>query len=335
MSNSKADNAIDELDLSDIFSLFKRWFYNVLALFFKAVDFIIKFWWVALLLIISGVVLGIKTNTPTLNKATIIVKTNFDSQAYVYNTIEQVTTKISDGDSAFISEYDLGGNGNALINANITPIIDVVSLLVGISESDSRGSTLTPILKELSVEVDGELFASDRFFSNYKYHKLEVGMIGRDKNIVNNLFNYINNQPEIASIKAGYRANQKERIAANDQTLEQMNILISDYSESLRAVSQNTDELSFYSNQTDIDFNGVFELKNELIVEAEALKNDFITANEAIIAIGDIQIVEDRRITDKKYIYYPILFLFLFLLIAGMIYGFSALKQRLVDENYL
>ena len=34
MSNSKADNTIDELDLSDIFSLFKRWVYKVLAVFF-------------------------------------------------------------------------------------------------------------------------------------------------------------------------------------------------------------------------------------------------------------------------------------------------------------
>ncbi len=333
MSSSTSENAIDELDLSDLFSLIKRWTYSILALAFKALDFLIKFWWIVLALIVIGIVLGKFTTSPVPYKATVIVKTNYDSQPYVYNAIEQLASKISDRDSQFIKTNKLRSGDDQVLNAQITPIIDVTSLLQGVSKIDTR--SLSSILKELSVEDDVELFASDRFYSNYAYHKLEVNLLGQDSNYINNVLDYVNNQPVILDIKNGYIKNQQDRINANDKTIDQINELVSSYSSSINTVSKNAENLAYYNNQNNINVNGILDIKNQLILETEELKNDQITSTEALVALSDIQIVEDIGLKDKKHIYYPVLFVFLFMLLAGTRFTYKALRKQLVQENLL
>ena len=334
MSNSKADNAIDELDLSDIFSLFKRWFYSVLALFFKAMDFLFKFWWAILLVIIIGVVLGKFTMLPTKYKATMIVKTNFDSQSYVYNALEQMIGKISDGDTSFISENKLGSKDNLVLNAEINPIIDVVNFLKKVKDVDDK--SLGEVLKRLTVKDDDEaLFASEQFYTNYKYHKLELTLLGKDKTLVKNTFNYINNQPSILQIKGGYIINQKEKINSSDKTVAQIDALLDDYSSGINLSLRKEEKLSYFNNENEVNLDGVLELKREMVRDVEELKNDLITSTDALVTIGGVQIVEDVSFTDKKYIYYPILFVFLFLLAAGVRYSYTTLRKRLIEENFL
>ena len=335
MSNSTADKASDEIDLSDIFSLFKRWIYWGLALMFKAIDFLFKFWWLVLLLIAAGVVVGLFTTSAPSYKASLIVKTNYDSQAYTYNAIEQLNTKIKDGDGTYISENGLAGKDEGIILAEITPIVDVVTLLNEISNSDSR--SLSSVLKELSVSDDGdvELFASDRFYSNYNYHKLDIALIGQEKSYVNALLDYINNQPQILKIKEGYLANLDERIADNTKTIDQIDVLIKNYADNMSVVAKNASKLTYYNNQNNININGALDLKNKLIIESEELKNDRITATDALVIISDVQIVKDISFKDKKHLYYPVILVFLFLLIAAVRYAYTSMRKRLVQENLL
>lgn len=333
MSNSTSDQASDEIDLSDIFSLFKRWMYSVLALVFKAIDFLLKFWWVVLLLIVIGVVLGIFTKSPTSYKASLIVKTNFNSQAYTYNAMEQLNTKVADGDSLFISKHKLGNAEEGIISAEITPIVDVVTLLNEISSSDSR--SLSSVLKELSVDDEVELFASERFYSNYDYHKLEIALFDQNKDYILALLDYINSQPNILKIKEGYITHQQERIADNTKTINQIDTLIKNYADNMSVVAQNASKLAYYNNQNNININGALDLKNKLIVESEELKNERITATDALVVLSDVQIVEDISFIDKKHLYYPVILVFLFLLIAAVRYFYTSLRNRLAQENLL
>ena len=333
MSNSKADNTIDELDLSDIFSLFKRWVYKVLAVFFKAIDFMFKFWWVTLILIIVGVALGKFMESPIKYKASMIVKINFYSQSYVYNTLEQMIGKISDGDTSFISENKLGDKDNLILDAEINPIIDVVSFLKKVKEVDEKN--LGEVLKKLTPEDEGALFASEQFHTSYRYHKLELSMKGNDKTFVENTFNYINNQPSILEIKDGYIINQKDRIESNDRTIAQIGAMMDDYTNNVNVASKNAEKLSYFNNEYDLPLDGVLLLKNTLVIDTEWLKNDHVTATDAIVALGDIQLVEDTDFMDKKHIYYPTILVFLFFLITGIRYSYKSLRRRLIAENFL
>lgn len=333
MSTSKADNAVDELDLSDIFSLFKRWFYSVLALFFKGIDFVFKFWWAILLLIVIGGTIG-KFNTPlTKYKATVIVKTNFDTQSYVYNALEQMTAKIIDEDTLFIAKNKLGDSNNGILSAGIEPIIDVITLLGEVSETDDRN--LSEVLKRLPVEEEETLFASEQFYTNYKYHKLELVLLGKDKAFVKNTLDYINNQPSILEIKKGYIINQNNRIKASDKTITQIDALLDNYATSVNSTLKEAKNLSYFNKENDINLSGIVEVKEEMILDIEELKNDQITSTDALIAVGNIQIAKDLKFKDKKHIFYPVVLVFIFLLIAGIRYSYNTLRRRLVEENFL
>lgn len=333
MSQSNSENAIEELDLVDIFSLFKRWFFSVLALFFKAIDFLLKFWWVIILLIVIGVVAGKLTMSPPGYSATIVVKTNFDSQALIYNAIEQLEAKIADQDALFISTNKLSIDNKAVASATISPIIDVTSLLDGISKSDSR--SFGSVLKEFTVENDEELFASERFYSNYKYHKLEVGLVGQDPTLVQNVLDYVNSRPSLGTIKKGYVANLEDHINANEKTLSQINTIIENYADNIDVVSKNAKNLSYYNNENNLNLNGILDLKNKLVLETEELKNEQITTTDALVALSDIQIVTDTGLTDKKYIFYPLVLVFLFLIAAGIRFTYGTLRKKLKEENFL
>ena len=129
--------------------------------------------------------------------------------------------------------------------------------------------------------------------------------------------------------------NQRERIAANDTTLSQIDDLINSFTSNIAVVSQQVEKLSFYNNQSNINLNGVLDLKNKLVLETQTLKNDQITATDALVAISDIQIVEDIGLKDKKYIFYPLVLVFIFLFLAGIRFTYKTFRNKLAQENLL
>ena len=335
MSTPKTSEAqIEEMDLLDIFSLFKRWFYGFLALCFRAVDFMLKYWWMLLLLAGIGFALGKFFESKPKYKSTLIIKTNFDSQPYVYNAIKQFDDKVSEKDETFIRERGLNLEEPEIGSVEILPIVDVVGLLEDIGNTDSRN--LSAIIKELSVDDEVELFASDRFYSNYKYHQLEIYLrTPESKTAIDELIRYINNQPQIVIIKEGVTKNLDERIVANEALLAQIDTLISSYTQTMRMVGETSDKLSFFNNQNNLNVNGALALKNNVLSETEELKNDYITYSDAAVVISDIQTVKDERISDKKHILYPLLLIFVFLALAATRYCYRTLRSILVKENLL
>ena len=170
-------NVDQEMDLKDIFTLFQRTFYKFLALCFKAIDFIFKFWWIILLLIIAGAVVGFFSKGKPTYRSEVVVQSNFDSQAYLYNAIKQFDENLSEKDSVFLRSVDLALENTLIKSVEIKPVIDVMGLIEDIKTSDR---TLTTIIKELEVSDEEELFASDRFYTNYKYHKLTVDLASEE-----------------------------------------------------------------------------------------------------------------------------------------------------------
>ncbi len=335
MSTQKtSDASVDEMDLTDIFSLFRRWFYWFLVLCFKAVDFILKFWWVILILIALGVAAGKFTSSKTKYQSTIIVQTNFESQPYVYNAVGQFDRNISDQDIPFMQDLGLNVGDPEIIGASISPIVDVVSLLEEMGRSDGR--SLTTIIKELSVDDDTELFASDRFYTNYKFHKLEINLLTEDgEKAIQSFLDYINDQPQIQTIKEGRVQNLEKRIAENERMLTQIDTLIASYSKNIVTSKKTAENLSFYNNQNNLNINGALELKNTIAQETEELKNQQITYSDAMVVISDIQMIKDVSLRDKKYIIYPVLFVMIFLFIAGVRYTYNTLRSQLVEEKLL
>lgn len=329
-----ASNADQEMDLTDVFSLFQRIFYKFLALCFKAVDFMFKFWWIILLLIIGGAALGYFTKSAPKYESSLIVQTNFDSQSYVYNAVKQFDENLSEKDAEFVKSIGLDLENRTITGLEISPVIDVIGLVGELKVSDRN---LTAIIKELDVDEDTELFASNRFYSNYKYHTLKVTLTSEAaKKDISKIVQYINDQPYIKKVKEEMVNNMKDRIEKNEKIVEQADVLISSYAKSSDISAEiSSDDLSFFNNQNNLNVNGVLAFKNTIITETEELKNEFITASDAMVVVSDIQTAKVSSLKDKKEILYPILFVFLFLFLAGVRYTYISLRKEVEARDLL
>lgn len=329
-----ASNADQEMDLTDVFSLFQRIFYKFLALCFKAVDFMFKFWWIILLLIIGGAALGYFTKSAPKYESSLIIQTNFNSQSYVYNAVKQFDENLSEKDAEFVKSIGLDLENRTITGLEISPVIDVIGLVGELKVSDRN---LTAIIKELDVDEDTELFASNRFYSNYKYHTLKVTLTSEAaKKDISKIVQYINDQPYIKKVKEEMINNMKDRIEKNEKIVEQADVLISSYAKSSDISAEITsDDLSFFNNQNNLNVNGVLAFKNTIITETEELKNEFITASDAMVVVSDIQTAKASSLKDKKEILYPILFVFLFLFFAGVRYTYISLRKEVEARDLL
>tara|TARA_R110002051_G_scaffold4229_5_gene22764 strand:+ start:100604 stop:101608 length:1005 start_codon:yes stop_codon:yes gene_type:complete len=333
MSTQQTSSQVDEMDLTDIFALFKRSFYKFLALCFKAVDFIFKFWWVILILIIAGATLGYFTKGKPYYTSSLVIQTNFDSQPYVYNAIDQFNKNLGENDVAFMKAVGLDPANPGIGEVTIQPVIDVVGLMESMKVSER---TLGTIIDELYIDDETELFASDRFYTNYKFHKLEVGLSGEESlKSIDALMGYINNQPFMQRLKQEVVKNLEDRIAKNEQTLLQIDDLIANYSKNADLANRTSSSLTYFNNQNNLNVNGTLTFKNELIVETEELKNDLITYTDAAVVVSDIQTATERKLKDKKEIIYPIILVFLFLLFAGIRYTYLSLRKEVEAQDLL
>jgi hypothetical protein len=332
MSNSSHTHQ-EEMDLTDVFSLIKRGFYRIAALFFRAFEFLLKFWWAVLILVISGIILGYVSMGEPGYKSTLVIQTNFETQPYVYNAIDQFNLNLKERDSAFMNQVGLNPNDPGVYKVMITPVIDVINLLENIKTGDRN---LETVISQLNEEDDTELFATDRFYSSYRYHKLTLELSPRaGSKEINALMDYINNMPLIKKLSTEAQKNRIDHIAKNERTLEQMDAVVEAFIITSEVANKNSSNLSFYNNSSNVDLRELFVQKSELIIETEELKNELVTMEDAAVIVSDVQTSIDEDILDKKYIMYPIILVLLFMLTAGIIYMYRNMKRTLQREQLL
>lgn len=335
MSAPQSSSGTDqEMDLTDIFTLFQRNFYKFLAGCFKAIDFILKFWWVILLLIIAGATIGYFTKRKPSYRSTILVQSNFDSQAYLYNAIQQFEDNLSEKDSVFLKNVGLPVKETPIIGVKIKPVINVLGLVEELKASDRA---LSIIIQELEVDDDEELLASDRFYTNYKYHKLTVDLASEEaKSQIAKVIDFVNNKPFIQRIKDERIQNLKERIAQNESIMVQSDALIKSYTQSAELSNQIANEkLSFFNNSNNLNVDGILNFKNTLAIETEQLKNDLVESLDAVVVISDLQTAKKESLKDKKEVIYPILLVFIFLFFAAVRYLYVSLRRDVEAQNLL
>ncbi len=333
MSTQPSSTHPDEMDIQDIFSLFKRSWYSFLALIFKGIDFIFKFWWILALLIVGGITLGYFSDNSSGYKSRLILKTNYQSQSYVYNAVIQFNQNISEGDVEFMQSVGLNPADPGIGKVSIEPVIDVVGLLDNIETSNR---TLEAVIEQLEVEDDSELFATDRFYRNYKFHVVEIEMSAeKDVAAIDAFMNYINEQPYARALANEGKKNFAERIARNEKSIEQIDKVVDAYAETAEIARGSLDNLAFYNNPSNVNLREIFMYKTELVTETQQLKNEMVEVGDTAVVVSSIQTSKDSSITDKKYIIYPILFVFVFLFLAGVRFTYVTMRKKVQEANLL
>lgn len=316
-----------EMDLQDLFKIIKRSFYGVVSLVFKAIDFFLKYWWAILLLAVLGAALGYFTKGSTKYSTTLIIKTNYDSQAYVYNAIEQFNNRLdADNNEAFLKELGLDLEKPEISAIAIAPIIDVIELLSNMPND----RTLTAVIKEIELEEDEAIFASEQFYSNFIYHKLFIR--SRDSNIeevLQAMVAYMNNQPQIKKIEVMSKANFLERIAINETSLRQIDDVIKVYTETVDFANKTAQETGFYNNENSLSIRELFSTKNDLTQENAELKNELATMEGSIYVVSDTQSKKEGSFLKSNSFLYAILLVGIFIVLAFIRYCYVTLRRNL------
>lgn len=317
--------AQQEMDLTDIFSLIGRFFRNIVYFFFGILEFMIKTWWVILLLIIAGIGIGFVTKAEPSYEAELLLKTNFKSQSYVYTAISQFNANLAEGDTEFVTSLGKDPETFSVAAVEINPVVEVLDLISYIGENDRALGEMT---REFKLEDDKELFATDRFLSTYKYHKLSVGLRSeKGKEDIKALLSFINDQPYAKELKQKGIENHKEFIAYSEKTLQQVDDLVEGYTKEALSTEKATDEGFYFNNRSDNELSSLFDFKMLLARNTEEVKNDNVSYKDVAVIVSDIQASKDSSILDNVMIIYPILFVFFFLILAGIYKLFQAYKR--------
>lgn len=332
-TQTPSSSSSEEMDLTDVFELFQRWFYSFLAHVYRGIAFAFKYWWIFVILIAGGIALGYFTKDEPTHKASLILKTNFGSQSYVYNAIEQFNSNLEENDVAFMKSLGLDPEDPGVYDVTIEPVVDVVGLLDNIETSNRA---LETVIDKIELENDEALFSTDYFYKNYNYHKMTLEVsASQGKLSIEALLKFINDQPYIKELSVEARKNYKEKVEQNETTIAQINKIVEVYSTAAEIANNTSSSLSFYNNPTSLNMREIFLYKTELMAGTEKLRNEWIGFTDAAVIVSSIETSKDVGLLDKKEIIYPILFVFLFCFLASMRYFYKLFKVKLQEENLL
>ncbi len=281
MSTQQSSQA-DELDLTDIFTLIKRGFRNFLKECFKAVAFIVKFWWLLLILIALGVVLGFIKQPAKKFEGLSTSQINYDAQPYVYNAIDQVNTMLKNPDKGFLEALKVSSKEEIYVKSiSLKPIINFVELNDQLKGNDR---TVDILIKQVGVlGEDVGLLESSVFSSTYQFHKLGYVVSNPAYNSqVQSIVDYINAIPEIEEYGIEVAKNRIERLDLMEKTIQEMSALADGYIKALNAETISGNAVIALSNG-DIDLSEFFLIKDQATASYERAKNTSIRFNETYL----------------------------------------------------
>ena len=317
---------VEDKDITDVVILVRKTFNWLLSQIFKGIEYCKKYWWVLSSLILLGVGISYFSENSLTYNSSLIVQTNFGGQSYVYNAIDQMNYNLKEGDKKFLDSTKIDTKDFSIRSLEREPIVDIVNVMAKIQLSDR---SLNTIFGELNQKGDTELFSTELFNQNYKYHKLELNLSSKEsEESIAAIMSFMNDHPFAQELKKESIRNLDERIEENDRSLTQINEVIDGYAQSLKSNSPNGDKLAFYNNQSDINMQEVFEYKAILGQNNEFLKNGRVGQSEVIVVVSSTEIALDNSVTKNTYFTYPFMLVFLFLFLAFLRYMYISLKKR-------
>mgnify|MGYP001163478725 CR=1 FL=1 len=306
MSNTQPQG---EMDLIVLTNSIKSFLIKKLLFLFKGVKYLSNQWKTFLVLIIIGIIIAFVSgnkNDPE-KEATILLKVNFDAVNYVYDAVSLINQKIEDNDLGFFNEIGMTGDEADLLELKVSPVINLQEI---IEKKEFNASEIKTLFENLSF--DDNLSMTNSFISNYTYHSLTCtfgSLAGRES--VNKLIDFLNTNPLFTKLKLRKINSISDRIFDNENTITQIDNLISKYSSGLNSSSKNT---QLYIDSKNIYPHELIKTKIALLKEIEELKEEKIYSNNTVVVINNSDLlVQKNRLRNNKTIFYPLLFCLVFI----------------------
>ena len=319
MKNNLKEN--DELDIIVLIEKIKLTLLSILLQIFRSTKTFLMGWKQLLLIVLAGVLLGYfqtDNDQPNAKEATLLVKINFDAGNYVYDAVDLINLKILSEDTEFFTqEFNLNAD-EQLDEVSISPIIDIKDIMA----KEINANEIRALFENLEYE-DG-FSVTEGFKSDYDYHFINVVVSGNSTiSTVNKIVDYFNNNPLFTELKERNIQRISSIISDNEQTIKQIDKLLDYYT------SENkTKTTQLYIDNKDLRPNELIKTKVSLQNENQELKKENLTTKETVMAINEANIlIENTSLLSNKMVYYPLLFLFIYIVFSVLIGLYSYLDK--------
>ncbi len=320
----------DEIDLIYFFSKLKEKVRRWVKLFFNVIDYTIRNWKIISVLIVLGIILGYfaQQNYKPAQKATALIRVNFDSVGYVYSEIDLLNEKAKEKDSVFFTNIGLKGDTLEINKIEIKPQINLTEI---ISDYEINDRKLEGLLRNLEFD-DNEIKVHETFTSEYQYHKLEFSFSSSANNeTLNKVIGYINRNEVLGELRDEIYKDFKTQLDNNKKSIDQINSVIDTY-QTNESLASPSDQIFIVDKNFSIHI--LFERKLELQKINEGLNRLLVLAKDIILVVNKpIIIKENEGISGNKIIYYPTLLVFIFLFLSFLRHTYYYLRGIANSES--
>ena len=319
MKNNFKEN--EELDIIVLIEKIKLMLLSILLQIFRRSKNFLSEWKRLLAVILAGVLLGYfltDNDKPSSKEATVLVKINFDAGNYVYDTVDLINLKISSEDTDFFTQEIKLNEDETIDEVSISPVIDIKDIMA----KDIQANEIRALFENLEYE-DG-FSVTEGFKSDYDYHFIKVNVSNNSSiETINKVIDYFNNNPLFAELKERNLQRISSIISDNEQTIKQIDKLLEYYT---TETSANNSQL--YIDNKNLRPNDLIKTKITLQSENQELKRESLTSKETVITINESNVlIENNSLASNKMVYYPFLFLLIYLIVSVLIGLYSYLDK--------
>ena len=311
----------EELDIIVLMEKIKLMLLSVCLQIFRRSKNFLSEWKRLLAVILVGVLLGYfltDNDKPSSKEATVLVKINFDAGNYVYDTVDLINLKISSEDTDFFTQEIKLNEDETIDEVSISPVIDIKDIMA----KDIQANEIRALFENLEYE-DG-FSVTEGFKSDYDYHFIKVNVSNNSSiETINKVIDYFNNNPLFAELKERNLQRISSIISDNKQTIKQIDKLLEYYT---TETSANNSQL--YIDNKNLRPNELIKTKITLQSENQELKRESLTSKETVITINESNVlIENNSLASNKMVYYPFLFLLIYLIVSVLIGLYSYLDK--------
>ena len=319
----------DEIDLGYLINKISEVLKNISVSIYNSIQFCLRNWYFIIGLLIGGIVLGYfsEIDSKPAKKATLILRTNFNTAEYTYNALNTLMVKSVTMDTAFLKQHGFKTGSNEIRGIEITPMINFKDITENFSQNERA---LEALLR--NVEFKDEEAISNSFYSGYKFHQVDFVLSNSaNQKTIDKVLAYLNDNEIIKRTAKNGKTVLEQNIAMNAFSIEQIDVTISKYNQNTFMGSTSQQVVVVDKN---FSYNGVLVEKSKLQKENTHLKNELVYADQAIIKVTNPNIVEDKRPSYKmKYVTYPLFFVFLFFVFSWFSRVYKKAKAYSIIKN--
>lgn len=312
-------NNSDEIDLGQLFQMIGRGF-NKLGIAFLRIFLYLKknaFILGGLLIIGFAVGYGLNKITTKKKKIEVIVKPNLDSENYLYDVIEQINNNIKSKDTLFFESKGVPISNLSQFKVSVEPIeqegdkkgdLEYLELLEKFQDNSQ-------FLDVIRIELLSRSAINHRI--TFLFKNSSEGQVFAQK-----AMEYINSNKYFEELVAISKENAIEKIKKNKVLIDQIDKLISAYSQNLaKNNDQNADGRIVLEGNEKMDVTGLFQMKNALIQDIERKRLAIREQDKAlsIVNFGNAQQAK-KSFFGKSVVLIPLVLVLLFFVISAIGY---------------